>query len=135
MPQKRKGNPISSREATIAAVAERSKNRLYWRLMALPEITDAGSLGVYHLKRYWAQMTQARNGAALAGDWVRDKTLLCGLGVGLHETMQFLNIGSPSLDELEHWILAHNVGSLDSTRVARLNAALTGQEAADPEIE
>ncbi len=73
----------------MAAVDEPTKNRLYWRLMALPEITDAGSLGVYYLKRYWARMTQARNGNSRdSGDWIRDKTLLYGLGVGLHETMQ-----------------------------------------------
>ena len=44
MAQKRTGRPISSRKATMAAVDEPAKNRLYWRLMALPEITDAGSL-------------------------------------------------------------------------------------------
>jgi Phytanoyl-CoA dioxygenase (PhyH) len=120
----------------MAAVDEPAKNRLYWRLMSLPEITDTGSLGVFYLKRYWARMAQSRNGkTAGGGNWVREKTLLCGLGLGLHETMQFVNESSPSLAELERWILERNGGSLDPARVARLNAALTGQDASDPEIE
>ncbi len=104
--------------------------------MSLPEITETGSLGVCYLKRYWARMAQSRNGKpAGGGNWVREKTLLCGLGVGLHETMQFVNESSPSLAELERWILERNGGSLDPARVERLNAALTGQDASDPEIE
>jgi Phytanoyl-CoA dioxygenase (PhyH) len=104
--------------------------------MSLPEITDTGSLGVFYLKRYWARVAQARNGKPADGaDWIREQTLIWGLGLGLHETMQFLSVSSPSLEELERWILERNGGSLDSARVARLNAALTGQDARDPEIE
>jgi Phytanoyl-CoA dioxygenase (PhyH) len=105
--------------------------------MASPEITLAGSLGVPYLKGYWSRMTQVRNGGGTrdGGDWIRDKTLLYGLGVGLHETMQFLSVGSPSFEELERWILDRNGGCLEPARLSRLNAALAGQDASDPEIE
>ena len=102
----------------------------------LPEITDRDSLGLYHLKRYWARTMKVRQGGQpIEDDWVRDKTLLFGLGVGLHETMQFLLQSAPSIEEFEDWILERNGGSLDPARVVRLNAALTGQDASDPEIE
>jgi hypothetical protein len=96
--------------------------------MALPDIVEPGSLGVYHLKRYWARTMEARRGEPPgASEWTRDKTLLFGLGVGLHETIQFLLGNAPSFEEFENWILERNGGSLDQTKVARLNAALTGR--------
>ena len=105
-------------------------------VVTLPEITDPGPMGVYHLKRYWARTMEARRGAAAGvNDWARDKTLLFGLGVGLHEAMQFLMETGPSLEKFENWILERNGGSVDTARIARLNDALTGKDASDPEIE
>ena len=101
----------------------------------LPDITDLSSLGVYHLKRYWARAVSARRGdPSTEREWTRDKTLLYGLGVGLHETIQFLMQKQPSLEEFEQWILERNGGCIDPAYAARLNAALTGQDASDPEI-
>lgn len=108
---------------------------------ALPEITDACSLGVYHLKRYWARQALARSGrlqnspAEWNVEWNQDRTLLYGLGLGLRETLQYLFTASPSLEEFEQWILERNGGEIDAARLARLNAALTGQDSRDEELE
>ena len=101
----------------------------------LADVHDVGPLGVYHLKRYWMRSMNARRGISGANEWTRDKTLLFGLGVGLHETMDFLMQRGPSYEEFEAWILGHNGGSLAPAYVARLNAALVGEDASDPEIE
>jgi hypothetical protein len=52
MAQKRAGSPISFKNPTMTAVDDSGKNRLCWRLMSLPEITDAGSLGVCRLGNF-----------------------------------------------------------------------------------
>ncbi|HEX3876526.1 MAG TPA: phytanoyl-CoA dioxygenase family protein [Bryobacteraceae bacterium] len=101
----------------------------------LPEVTETTSLGVFFLKCYWAQAHALRAGALLPSDPVREKTFLHGLGLGIGETAQFLMHASPSIEEFEQWILARNGGSLEPAHVARLNAALIGQDASDPEIE
>jgi hypothetical protein len=95
--------------------------------MTVPEINEKSALGVCYLKRYWSQ----RGSGA---DPVRNCLLLQGLNLGLHETARFLQHASPSFAEFERWILEINGGALDPARVARLNAALTGGDATDPEI-
>jgi hypothetical protein len=90
----------------------------------LPDVHETGPLGVFHLKRYWTRPINARRGISGANERARDKTLLFGLGVGLHETMVFLIQRDPSYEEFEGWILRHNGGALAPAHVARLNSAL-----------
>ena len=96
--------------------------------LALPEIGEQGALGVCYLKRYWA------NGGGGA-DAVRDCLVLQGLNLGIQETARYLRQASPTFADFERWILEINGGALDPARMARLNAALTGEDATDPEIE
>ena len=102
----------------------------------LPEIADAGSLGVYHLKRYWARQAMARAGQSIdaGSEWDRDRTLLYGLGLGLRETLQYLLHSSPSLRS-SNGGSRFNGGRIDAARLARRNAALSGEDARDEEIE
>ena len=60
------------------------------------------------------------------GEWVADGTLIFGLGLGLHETLQYLFLDAPSFERFEHWILEKNGGTIDPRRINRINAALTG---------
>lgn len=89
-----------------------------------------------HLKSFWLRH---RSGQTDDAEWVRDNTLLAGLHVGLHETIDYLLQKRPSLEEFEAWILEKNGGAIDARRIERLNAALsdagaTGQPA-DPAAE
>jgi hypothetical protein len=59
-------------------------------------------------------------------DWVADNTLIYGLGVGLHETLQYLFYNAPEFEAFERWILEKNGGAIDPARIARINAALSG---------
>ena len=97
-----------------------------------------GNLAILHpllpyLHSFWSRH---RAGEADSTDWVRDNTLLAGLGVGLRETFDYLLQARPSLDALEEWILARNGGAIESARLERLNAALSDADAiarpADP---
>jgi hypothetical protein len=90
---------------------------------------ELGSLGVVHLKRYWSRRTRrvvtVENSRTDPEEWVRDKVLIHGLGVGLEQMARFLT-PDRSFEELEAWILELNGGSIEPSRVARLNAALSG---------
>ena len=93
-------------------------------------------LGVTGLERFRSRHLA---GTAEAGNWVRDNTLIAGLGLGLRETIDYLLQGKPSLDEFESWILEKNGGAIDAGRIARLNVALSDAGAigrpADPDAE
>jgi hypothetical protein len=61
-----------------------------------------GHLGVARLKGFWSRH---RTGQTDVAEWVRDNTLLAGLGVGLRETIDYLLHTKPSLEDFESWIL------------------------------
>lgn len=94
---------------------------------------EVGSLGVLQLKRLWARYMLQRNGAPPPGsaqeEWAADNTVICGLGLGLHETMRHLYATGPSFEQFEHWILERNGGSIDPARIERINSALKGTAA------
>jgi Phytanoyl-CoA dioxygenase (PhyH) len=85
-------------------------------------------LDVRHLRRFWRRLEDV--------DWVTTNTLLCGLGLGLRETFDYLQREKPSFADFEAWILAQNGGAIDAARIARLNAGLSEAgiqgEPADP---
>jgi Phytanoyl-CoA dioxygenase (PhyH) len=94
----------------------------------MTDLPPAGPLGIPHLARFWSRTLAERSGAApsdnAASDWAADNTLLAGLGLNLRETYAYLFDHTPSLATFEAWILGINGGSIDSARIARLNAAL-----------
>ncbi len=67
------------------------------------------------------------------GEYDLDRTLLCGLRVGLLETVRFLYDRRPTLKELENWICECNEGAIDRTALDRLRRALSG-ETVEPEV-
>ena len=90
---------------------------------------EAGSLGVLHLKRLWSRYMAHRLAAAPPAennDWAADNTVICGLGLGLHETIRYIYATGPSFEQFEAWILERNGGSIDSGRIQRINAAIAG---------
>jgi len=97
---------------------------------------ETGALGVLHLKRLWSRTLAHRLGQADAAipseDWVRDNTLLCGLGLNLREALQYLFERQPSFEQFEGWILERNGGALEPARVERLNWALAEERKSGP---
>ncbi|MGO9261739.1 MAG: phytanoyl-CoA dioxygenase family protein [Bryobacteraceae bacterium] len=90
---------------------------------------ELGTLGVRHLKRLWSRTMslRARPGPdAAAEEWDADNTLLCGLGLGLHETLHYLYKEAPAFERFEQWVLKNNGGAINPGRIARINAALSG---------
>ena len=98
---------------------------------ALAAFEDVGNLGVFHLKRFWSRTLIVRDAGLQADrdgcEWVNTNTLLCGLGLGLRETLSFVMDSSPDFERFERWVLEKNGGSIDPARIERLNAALTGR--------
>ena len=92
---------------------------------------EKGSLGILHVKRLWSRTLAKRlnqvQEAIAPEDWLKDNTLICGLGLGLRETMQYLYDAQPSLDQFEQWILEMNGGRIDRERIDLLNQALSGE--------
>jgi hypothetical protein len=100
---------------------------------ALPIVAssqDQGGLGILHIKRLWSRTQRKRSGQSRdpvsADEWVKDNTLMCGLRLGLRETLQYL-FSSPSLEQFEQWILERNGGAIDPGLKERLNRALSGE--------
>ncbi|HTR84987.1 MAG TPA: phytanoyl-CoA dioxygenase family protein [Reyranella sp.] len=50
-----------------------------------------------------------------------DKIAIYGLGLGLHETLQFLHGQGHEFDDFQDWILARNGGTIEPARIARVN--------------
>lgn len=100
--------------------------------MTLPDSAECGSLGVPHLKRIWAVVMAARSGAAddrkRERNW--DRTVLNAVGLGLHQTLQFLFISAPTFPEFEDWIVS-TAGKPDQLCVERLRAIIAGQPYTD----
>jgi hypothetical protein len=92
---------------------------------AMAATDETGRLGVLHLKRYWSKILRAQAGLSAPIEDAADNTLLCGVNAGFHEIAEFLMTG-PTFDELEAWILQINGGALNTARVSRINAALSG---------
>lgn len=90
--------------------------------------TETGTLGIYHLKRYWSAAMAQRQGGQLErkGEADLDKQMLNALGLGLHQTLSYLFSRAPSFDEFEAWAVATG-GQPDPLQVARLNADIEGQ--------
>jgi hypothetical protein len=90
---------------------------------------ETGQLGVRHLKRLWSSNRASRNGRTPqlrnSADQVAENTILCGLRVGLRETLNYLFETTPSFEDFEAWILAKNGGTIDRARIDALNAALS----------
>jgi hypothetical protein len=96
-----------------------------------------GSLGIPHLRRFWS--TSLAGHSQYNPDWVADNTLLCGLRIGLRETLDYLFQRRPSLAEFESWILEKNGGFISPARIEKLNACLSDAgipgRPADPNAE
>lgn len=96
-------------------------------MVPLAEITETGTLGVMHLKRLWSSAMALRQGQEIqrAGEESLDKMLMNGLGLGLHQTLQFLYHHCPDFDAFERWVVS-TAHEPDPLTVERLNASFSG---------
>lgn len=94
---------------------------------ALPSSTVTGTLGVPHLKRMWSSAIATRAGEALRrpGEALLDRQVLDALGLGLHQTWQYLMHAMPTFEAFEAWVVA-TAGRPDRFRIDRLRAAVAG---------
>jgi hypothetical protein len=93
-------------------------------------VSNAGTLGIAHLHRFWAQQTASARGQSETEppkDWVADNTLLAGLQIGLRETYDFILNSQPTFAEFEHWVIEKNGGGIDKGRLERLCTALSDE--------
>lgn len=81
-------------------------------------------LDIPHLKDFWTR--KITGSSAEDSTWVADNTLLSGLQLGLQETNFYLFSQRPELDQFEQWILDKNGGCVEPERIARINAAISG---------
>ncbi len=95
-----------------------------------PIMSAAGGLDVSHLHRLWARRVGPDGNrtppdpVTEALDWALDRLVIFGLGLGLHETLQFLLSRRPSFPAFQAWILESHGGVVEPARIARVNAAV-----------
>jgi len=94
--------------------------------------TETGSLGFFHLKRFWSAVIAERDGMAIErkGENILDMILINALGLGLHQTLQYVYSNSPSFNEFEAWIIA-TAGVPDRLQIERFNADIEGKPQPD----
>src|SRR5580700_9399627 len=95
---------------------------------SLAPATDAGSLGIFQLKRLWSRAMAARTGRVFPTtlhDRHLDNLVIHASGLGLEQTVSFLGQEAPSFEEFERWIVT-TTGGVAQERVARINAAVVG---------
>lgn len=95
--------------------------------MSLSEIYSRSVVGIARLERFWERVTrhQPRTDPR---DWGAERVLMDGLGLAVEETLQYLAVQQPTLNEFEQWILERNDGHIEPLRIERINATLNGQD-------
>ncbi len=95
----------------------------------IPYSAETGSLGIRHLKRYWAIATAKRNGElaahAYTDEWVMDNFLLNTLGIGIEQTVRQLYFQQPSFAAFEQWILEQNNGYIPPEKIRQFHDHFT----------
>jgi hypothetical protein len=91
---------------------------------------ETGKLQVMHLKRYWNKTLLKKHrkleNDSLADEFQTDVMLLSALGLGLHQTLQYLYADCDSFEQFEDWIV-ETTGGLDPVKIALFNALFTGE--------
>lgn len=86
---------------------------------------DKGRLGIAHLKRFWTQTIDARNGLPVVkteSDWHFNNLVLSSLNLPLEPTINYLSQNAPSFGEFEKWIAEQNSGTIDASEIERFNS-------------
>lgn len=82
-----------------------------------------GEVTVPHLHRLWSRACAEKPGKSPVDpvEAAADKIAIYGLGLGLHETLQFLHGGRPDFHAFQDWILGRNGGAVEPARIAWVN--------------
>jgi len=103
----------------------------------LAPATETGALGIYQLKRMWSRAMAARQGyfpAASMHERHLDHLVIHASGLGLEQTAAHLAGAAPSFEAFERWIVT-TTGGVAPERVARINAAIVGDETPEPSAQ
>ena len=98
----------------------------------LAPATEAGTLGIYQLKRLWSRSMAARAGRVFPTtlhDRHLDNLVIHASGLGLEQTASFLGQQAPSFEAFERWILA-TTGGIDPKRIGFMGFSAGGELAA-----
>lgn len=94
----------------------------------LPEFDEAGSLGIFHLKRIWKKSrlshSQRLDKAISDAEWDLDLMVYGELDLQLALAIRMV-FQSATFEEFEQWLLAANDGFIEPARIARLNQRIT----------
>ena len=93
----------------------------------LEDHTTPGTLGVFHLKRFWSRCLRDRAGlqSNTNGDeWNFDNVIYHGLHLPIEETVGFLYHRAPTFEEFEAWVLKCNGGVISEASIAEINTAI-----------
>ncbi len=101
----------------------------------IPSTDETGSLGIFHLYRYWSIARAKRHGTiaidAYVNEWTLENVMLNVLGLGLEQTITFLYRENPTFPEFENWILQLNGGVLSREKINRFNQLAAGDIVSD----
>ena len=88
---------------------------------------DTGTLGVMHLRRYWARTQLMHRGRVdqeeARKEWKLDNIVSDGLGLGLEEFIPFIFQPGLEFSALEAWVV-ERAGKPSAEKVGRINDAL-----------
>jgi hypothetical protein len=89
---------------------------------------ETGSLGVFHLKRYWSGMMskEGQNSGSVdrSDELTLDMVVLDGLGLGIVEPANYILRNSPDFYEFENWII-NELGNTPSKEIIdKINSAI-----------
>jgi len=93
---------------------------------------ETGSIGICHLKRFWAKHDLIKQGLIdrkeQHKEWKIDTTLLAILGLGLEQTLKHLYKEDQSFESFEQWILEVNQHQLDQEKIDTFNHYIYSKE-------
>src|SRR6516164_8941000 len=99
-------------------------------------MTPMGEVTVPHLHRLWSRTCADKPGKSPFDpvEAAADRIAIWGLGLGLHETLQFLHGRRPGFDAFQDWILARNGGALEPDRIDWVNDRISRLNDGSPRI-
>lgn len=89
-----------------------------------------GRIEIAHLKRFWSQTIDARNGLQVVkteSENQLNNLVLSSLNLPLEPTIKYLSQNAPAFEEFEKWILERNSGEIDALEIERFNSRFNDQ--------
>lgn len=99
-------------------------------ISSLPPSQHLSSIGIFHLKRFWAKSLMKRSGhdlSSLNNEHCLDRLLIDSLGLSISNTLEFIIQYEPTFQALEGWVKKNGQFDFRRELVSQFNQLILGE--------